>query len=84
MKIFFTKHSLYKLSNIKIFGIKINKRLLIGTIENPDDVNQDEDYPNLIASAKLDSKRILRVIYRIEKRKIIIITFYPAKKGRYY
>lgn len=84
MKVLFTKHSLFKLSNTKILGVKLTKKLLIDTIETPEDVNQNEDYPNLIASAKLDSKRVLRVVYRTEKGKIIVITFYPAKKGRYY
>ncbi len=80
----FTKHVLDKLRNLKISRIKITRKLILSTIEYPEDVNSEEDYPNLIASAKLDVDRVIRVVYRIEDSRIIIITFYPAKKGRYY
>jgi len=80
----FTKHVLDKLSNLKISRIKITRKLILSTIEYPEDVNSEEDYPNLIASAKLDVDRVIRVVYRIEDGRIVIITFYPAKKGRYY
>lgn len=79
-----TKHIKYKLANLKVNGIRITKKLILNTLENPEDINSYEDFPNLIASAKLDEDRVLRVVYRIEKSKIVIITFYPAKKGRYY
>ena len=39
---------------------------------------------NIIASKSIDAKHILRVVYRKEDDKIIVTTFYPAEKGRYY
>lgn len=84
MKCVFTKHILDKITNLNISNVRITKKLILDTIENPEDINSDEDYPNLISSAKLNKNRVLRVVYRIEDKKIILITFYPAKKGRYY
>jgi len=84
MKFVFTKHAEHKLSNLKVVGIKVTKKKIREVINKPDHLEQDYDYPNLIASAKLDVDRVIRVVYRIEKKRVIIITFYPAKKGRYY
>lgn len=84
MRCMFTKHVIDKLRNLKISRVKITRKLILSTIEYPEDVNSEEDYPNLIASAKLDVDRVIRVVYRIEDGRIVIITFYPAKKGRYY
>lgn len=84
MQFIFTKHAEYKLTNLKVLGVRITKRAIKNVINNPDHLEQDYDYPNLIASAKLGCSRVLRVVYRIEDKRLIIITFYPAKKGRYY
>ena len=84
MKYIFTKHLLYKLNTLKVVGKKITKKIILETVQEPEDLDSATDYPNLISSAKLDEDRVLRVVYRLEKKKTIIITFYPAKKGRYY
>lgn len=42
------------------------------------------DYPNFIASGRLDKDHIVRIVYKIEGDIITVITFFPAKKGRYY
>lgn len=84
MEIVFTNHILDKINNLSVSGITISKKLILKTVNSPDDINSDEDYPNLIASAKIDKDRVIRVVYRVESGKIILITFYPAKKGRYY
>ncbi len=67
-----------------LLGIKVTKKLVVDVVSNPEDIDNQSDYPKLIASKLIDAKIVLRVVYRFEENDIIIITFYPAKKGRYY
>ncbi len=85
MKITYTKHSEEdKFSLFKKRGINLTKRQIKSVIENPDNLDEVSDIPNIIASKKLNKKHVLRVVYKIEGDIIKVITFYPAEKGRYY
>jgi hypothetical protein len=65
-------------------GMTVNKRLVESIVRQPLHVDKTTDLPNKIASGKLDGRRILRVVYREESARIVVVTFYPAKKGRYF
>lgn len=84
MNIRFTKHAVKKFEDLKILGIKLTKNRIKNTIRKPENIDNQSDFPNIIASQSLDEAIVLRVVYRLEEDVIIIITFYPAKKGRYY
>lgn len=84
MKIVYTKHAEKKLKDLAMSGIKVLKRKINTTVRNPDHIDKETDYPKLIASGKLDTQHILRVVYKIDDGIIVIITCYPAKKRRYY
>lgn len=83
MKIVYTKHAKKKFKDLKKLGVIVKRKLVEETATKPLDIDEISDYPKKIASAELDSRHILRVVYKQENGKIIIITFYPAKKGRY-
>jgi len=74
----FTKHALKKFRDLKLLRISLTRKQVIKTIKEADDVDNQIDFPKKIANL------ILRVVFRIEEDDIIIITFYPAEKGRYY
>lgn len=85
MKIIYTKHaSVDKFKLLERHGFKASISQIKIAIENPENEDKKSDSPNIIASRSIDSKHILRVVYRKERGNIIVITFYPAEKGRYY
>ncbi len=87
MKFVFTKHAAVdKFAWLKKhkFKIKITKLIIKEIIQNPDHEDKESDLPKIIASQTIDERHILRVVYRKEDDIIIVITFYPAEKGRYY
>lgn len=84
MRIILTRHAEKKLKDLKQLGVYLTKSLIGEALENPLHVDTESDYPNKIASGIFDEKHILRVIFREEDGIITVITFYPAKRGRYF
>ncbi|OGK41564.1 hypothetical protein A3A74_08055 [Candidatus Roizmanbacteria bacterium RIFCSPLOWO2_01_FULL_35_13] len=85
MKIVFTKHaSVDKVAMLKKHNFTANKAFIKEVIEKPDHEDKESDFPKIIASKSMDSKHVLRVVYKLEDDIITVITFYPAPKGRYY
>lgn len=84
MKIIFTKHALKRLTGFAEQGLVISRKRVAYAIKNPEHLDEASDAPKLIASIPIDSRRILRVVFKIQDDIITIITLYPAKKGRYY
>lgn len=84
MKIIFTRHARNKIKDLEDLGIIIKKSTLENILKNPIHLDSKSDYPNEIVSGHFDKNRILRIVYRNESDIIVVITFYPAKKGRYF
>lgn len=85
MKIVFSRHALEdKFSELAEHDFKVSQNDIIKVVKKPEHLDKESDKPNIIASKEIDSKHILRVVYKIEGGIIKIITFYPAEKGRYY
>ncbi len=84
MKIVFTNHAEKKLKDLEELGVNITKSFIKNVLENPLHVDNKSDPPNKIASGIFSEKHALRVVFREEGDIIIVITFYPAKKGRYF
>ena len=84
MKITYTKHAIGKF--IKLFeqGTRVTKRDIFDALEAPDHIDDQTDFPKIIVSKKISEKLILRVVFKKEADIITVITFYPARKGRYY
>ena len=75
MKIVFTNHVNKKFADLSELGIKVKKNLIQKIILEPNHKNKEADYPNIIVTGELDEIHVLRVV---------LITFYPSKKGRYH
>ena len=84
MKIGYTKHAEKKFKDLAALGMTINKRLVNDIVRRPVHLDEVTDPPNKIASGELDTKRILRVVYREKGDRIVVVTFFPARKGRYF
>ena len=77
-----TKHAKNKLRTVGARKFRITKRKLEMVINNP--VSYLEQAESVIvAVGSLDLEHSLCVVYKTEGDIIKIITFFPAKKGRY-
>lgn len=84
MEIVYTKHAaIDKPRMFKKHNFNISKKAINETITTPEHEDESQS-PKIIASKSIDEKHILRVVYRVENDRIIVITFYPAEKERYY
>lgn len=83
MKVVYTKHAIKKLKDLRELNIVVTKRLVSNLVKNPLRIDEVSDYPRKIIEGELDKNHILRVVCRKENDTIIVITFYPAKMGRY-
>ena len=85
MKVVFTKHATKdKFPMLTKHKFHLKEQDIVNVLGNPEHEDKQSDKPNIIASASLDEKHVLRVVYRREGAIIRVITFYPAEKGRYY
>lgn len=83
MRIVFTHHAENKLKDLANLGVNVTKSLVENILKNPLHTDDKSDSPNKIASGKLGKRHLLRIVFREEDGIIIVITFYPARKGRY-
>lgn len=83
MKLKFTKHALNKFKYLSDVGVDVSRQLVKDILDKPLHTDVVSDFPNKIASGRLDESHISRIVYREEGVTMVIITFYPARKGRY-
>lgn len=84
MRVVYTKHAKKKFKELAKIGVKLLRRDISVTIKNSEYIDEESDKPNIIASRSIDEKHILRVVFKVEDDIINVITFYPARVGRYY
>lgn len=82
MKIIYTKHAEDKLLEVEVKRFGITKPRIENVIQKPKALQQ---LPLVMrAIGALDKTHELCVVYRLTERKEIkVITFFPAKTGRY-
>jgi len=83
VKIVYTKHAHKKFKDLAELKIYISRSKIDRIIKKPDIIDDVSDFPNKIATGMLDKTHVLRIVYREEDGKIVIVTFYPGKKERY-
>ena len=81
MKIVYTKHALEKLDSANAKSLEISRKKIDFILKNPKSTNFKIN-PHR-KTGDLSKELSLCVIYKIEDGIIKVITFYPAKKGRY-
>ncbi len=74
-------HAKERLEREKVYNV--SEEALIEIIRKPDEIVSGKE-SRLIAHKVLDEDYILRVVYEEFKHEIQIITFYRAKRKRYY
>ena len=84
MKLTYTKHAKKKFKILTQVGIEISRKSIREAIKIPEHIDEKSDYPKKIVSVSTDETHVLRVVYKAEGDIIIVITFYLAKRGRYY
>ena len=84
VKVVFTKHAKKKFKNLAKLGFVISRKDVLSTIHTPEHVDHESDRPKIIVSRQINQKYIIRVVFKNEGDIIIVITFYPTRKGRYY
>lgn len=83
MNIRFTRHAELKFRTLARHGLRLTKLAITRVVREPDFVDTVSRTPLFIAQRAVDARRLLRVVYRIEYDTMVIITFYPGKRGRY-
>lgn len=82
VKIILTHHARLKLRIYRTHKVKIITKDIKAVLDNPT-VCDESNWPIIKTVGDLDGKHSLVIIYKIQDAKIIIITLWPAEKGRY-
>ncbi len=83
MKVIYTKHALEKFTHPDIVKFNLKKKDIKNALESPDHHGVEFLREVEFILKDLDSKHTLRVIYKVKGSIIIVITFYPSRRGRY-
>jgi len=76
----FTPHAKEKLD--RLTKIQVTEEKVVKTIQSPESLTLGY-FGRKIAQSKLTAELVLRVIYEEIDNKVLVITIYPAKRGRY-
>jgi len=63
-------------------GFKIEKEYIVNAVRSPDKVVKGSK-GRLIAQKAYDEKHLIRVIYEVRGGNAVVVTLYPARRGRY-
>lgn len=83
MEIVFTKHALGKFQHLSVIKLGIKKKHITLALESPDYSAETGEESVFFVLKKIDNNHDLRVVYRNKNGIIIVVTFHPAKRGRY-
>lgn len=81
--IIFTKHAEKKFKIFERHKLYFTHEQIIEVIKQPDLIDKYSRTPLLVAQKTIDEKHVLRVIYKQEKDRVTIITFYPGRRSQY-
>ncbi len=82
MRIELTGHATHKLRVLRRHGVKVTKKIVEDAVMRPDKVVQGLT-GRQISERALDEGHILRVVFMREGEKVVVVTMYPARRGRY-
>jgi len=82
MEVEFTKHAAEKfLEEVYVKDVKITKKKIFSVIEKP--AFKKRQGEKIFAVGDLAQRHVLVVIYKKVGKRAKVITFFPARKGRY-
>jgi len=76
----FTPHAKEKLN--MLVKMQVTEEKVVETIKNPESLGPGY-FGRKIAQSSLTSELVLRVVYEETNNRVLVITFYPAKRERY-
>jgi hypothetical protein len=82
VEIRFISHALRKFKLLEKYGFSITDERVKDIIKSPESVTSGKK-GRKIAQAGISDDHVLRVVFEEEKDRIRVITFYPARRGRY-
>ena len=82
MRYHFTKHAKEKFARMRQSGFSVTQKKVKDTIAAPLK-SEPRDDGTVIATSLLDEPHVLRVVYRVDRDIIVIITFYPGRRKAY-
>lgn len=82
VKVIFTQHARLKLRIYHAHKVRIAAKDINQVLNSPT-IQTESDLPVIKVVGELDERHSLVVLYKMQDAKIIIITFWPAAKGRY-
>ena len=82
MKIIFTQHAELKFRILEEHGFKITRGQIEDALYMPENIAEGGK-GRLIAQRAISESHLIRVVYQEEEDIIRVITFYPARRGRY-
>jgi hypothetical protein len=82
MAIRFTEHANEKLKILRRHGTRLTRKSVEDTVRRPDRVVQGLG-ERQIAERSLDETHVLRVVFIRQGANLLVITMYPARRGRY-
>ena len=78
----FTSHARRKFEVLKTLGLTVEEQQVSQIVRKPSIVERTWR-GRYVASGALNSAHILRVVFERENGNITVVTFYPARRGRY-
>ena len=78
----FSRHAEEKLRDAEGLRLSLTGESIRTVLEKPECIDND-DFPILMAIGKLTDELSLCVVYKFVDRDIRVITFFPARRGRY-
>jgi len=82
IEIVYTKHAMEKFDILNKHDFMVTTEQVEETIVNPDKLSLQSG-ERYIAQKEISDEHVLRVIYRKEGTRHIVITFYPGRRDRY-
>jgi hypothetical protein len=77
----FTEHAEQKFDDLAELGFYVTSEQVVDVVLHPDDIDRNT-YPP-IAQKAVSQRHVLRVVYIEDSEGVLVVTFYPARRGRY-
>ena len=78
----YTTHAKDKFALLARYGFEVTPDQVEDTLSNPERIIPQTG-GRFIAQKSITQQHVLRVVYREENKKRMVITFYPGRKERY-
>jgi len=82
MEVVFIPHALRKFKLLEKYGFFITEAKVIEILRNPENITIGKK-SRKIAQSRINDNHVLRIVFEEKEDVMEVITFYPARRGRY-